>query len=208
MPFKSGKDLLFRYRVNGGGGLIEYSYGSIAIEHPCNGEPLMLPFGQVDAVFEFLPDQLVVVGDELISTGVPGGFYHFFLVNLVGYSSDTYRLTDCEVIHREILEQNANSILPVFKVDFTKVGAIDKYYAIGRIIHAAQQFDQRGLASAVYANDSHFLSRPYTETQVLQHIRTFTLVGGILEGHVPEFDCRGRCKNHAAGTLVRNDLRG
>ena len=79
--------------------------------------------------------------------------------------------------------------------------AIQQHRAGLRVVEARQHADERGLATARTANDSHRLPRMRLERNALQHL---ALVRVVSEAHVAELHLAHRAGQRALAALVFN----
>ena len=85
----------------------------------------------------------------------------------------------------EILEYHGEERLIFLIAVFADVDAVERDYALGGVVQAAEQLDHGGFAAAIPAHHGHALAHAQREVQILQRV---VLRAGIAEGYVVKGD--------------------
>ena len=140
-------------------------------EHgPGQRHPLPLPAGEVGAAVELLrQDRVPVVRqglDQLHDPGALAGLDAGLVVGRPAGVAEDDVLPQGERVLGELLEDGGDAALPGPLVDLGQVDAVDRDAALRRLVEAAQQVHQRGLAGAVLPDDGQRLPGPDQEVEI------------------------------------------
>src|SRR5579864_6154299 len=100
-----------------------------------------------------------------------------------GQVVDFFDSTDCNVFARshliahEILEDDADLAIKIFEVILAQVDAIEQDLAFGGIVQASDQFDNGGLALAVFADEGHAFAGANMEVQSIENEARASRIG-------------------------------
>ena len=77
--------------------------------------------------------------------------------------------TGCHLITHEILKDDSDLAIQVFQIVFTKVDPVEQDLPFGGIVKTRDQLHDRGLALAVFADESDALARMQMEVQAVEN---------------------------------------
>ena len=143
-------------------GLVENENLRVTHEGAGNREVLPLASGEIDALVEGLAEnRFVAVGqpaDDVMGAGLLGGGLHErSLVNGVDLSqADVIR--SGHVVAEEVLVDDADVATIVLQVVVPQIPTVQQDATLARVVQPGQQFDERGLASTVFADYRGLLS--------------------------------------------------
>ena len=144
--------------VHGGGGFVEQQHIGVGQHQPGKGHQLFLPARQAFAAFHDGAVQAFGVGgDDFVHARALHGL-HDGLITWVG-QADEQVFTQAALEKAVVLLQVANVFVDHLTVDVGDVQAIEQDLPLGRVVQAAEQTQQGGLASPNGAQHRHTLTR-------------------------------------------------
>ena len=166
------EDLELAARIERGGGFVEDHHLRIAHVGARDRDLLPLAAGQVDAGAEAAADDLVVAvrqcRDHFIGERAPRRFFDALAVVHRVDLADADVLRRGEVVAHEVLEDHADVRAQVVEVVVAQIAAVEQDAAFVGVVQAREQFDERGLARAVLADErEHFVGAQF-EIQAAQ----------------------------------------
>src|SRR5689334_19032479 len=84
------------------------------------------------------------------------------------YATDGDVFARGHLIAHEVLKYDADFAIEIVQVVFAKVDSIEQDLSFDRIVEPGQEFDDRRLALAVFANKCDALSGPQNEIQAIE----------------------------------------
>ena len=172
-------------RIHRAGGIVEDQDLRLLQEGAGDAEPLLLPAGDVGA--PLLDMGVVAVGegaDKLVRLGEPAGLGQLLVGGV--FIAPAQILGDRAREELVFLQHHRNSVSQRVQVVLTHVCAADLHAALRHVVEAGDELHQRRLARARAAQDADRRARGDNEVDVVEGV-VFG-AGGILEGHVREFD--------------------
>ena len=161
-------DLCFGDGIQGSRGFIQNNEGRILVECSCDGDLLGLAAGYFHALFhEFLIElgvQPIGKGFQSITeTGIQQRLADtvFIVIHTTGHIG-AQGLGD----QLEVLEHHGEHIHVITVIVLANVDAVEEDLALLRIVQAAQELDECGLAASVLANDG----QPLAHLELHAHI--------------------------------------
>ena len=88
------------------------------------------------------------------------------MTNIAG----TNILANGELVATKVLEDYANALAQRFDVPLLQIQPVKENLSLGGVVQFRQQFDQRGLARTVFADERQALAWPNLEADVIERV--------------------------------------
>ena len=166
-------DLHLGDRVERGGRLVEHDDRRVLVERAGQHQALHLAARKLDAVLvERAADvRFAAVRQRAAALQQAGPFQRALHAGAVCAARRLRHIVRKRgFVDRKILKHGGKMAVIVAAVVFSDVLAVQQHGALGRVIKAADQLDQRRLAGAVQADDRELFAGRYLEADVLQRV--------------------------------------
>ena len=158
--------------IERGGGLVQDEKLRVAEIGAGEGHLLPLAAGELDSTFEAAAEHLVVAAGELAHDGVGEAFVsgEFDVALLMGLidAADGDVLAGGHLEAHEVLKDDADLAVEIFEGVLAEIDAVEEDLALGGIVEPSDEFDDGGLALAVFADERDAFAGREGEVEVLQ----------------------------------------
>lgn len=177
---------LFRLRINRGRGLVQHENRRVRQNRAGKGNQLLLPGGEaVAALANVRLITILHVADEGFRADHAGSFRHFLVGGIGAAVADIIRDRAGEKVRRlqDVAEVGLKPQLTARAV----IRAVDEDFSLRRLIEAADEVDDGGLAAAGFADKGNSLPVLDVQVEVLQHLfALFVAEGDVLKVNVAD----------------------
>src|SRR5580658_3954155 len=204
---ESLKDFVFAACIERRGWLIQDEH--LRISQISSGQREFLPFpaGEIDSAIK-TPTQHLLVSkrkslDEVMSETFPRRLLHPRQVRNLVDEPYTNVFPRRHFITHEILEDHADFAIEIFQVIFAEIDSVEQDLPLRRVIKASEEFDNGGLALAVFTDQRDSLLGVKMKVESLQHQ---TRASRIPEGNIAKFEPASNGPWRGQGVRLRRNL--